>query len=114
MLMMMAHCVDTVGGGTSGAVIASRLAEDKDKSILVIEAGGEPSDEPIIDVPLLADSARGSDYDWQYHTVPQKHGCLGHKEQVNEFTLIGVIRVVIFFLIEDSLNEFEIRSNGIN
>lgn len=72
-----------VGGGTSGAVLAARLSEDKDKTVLLVEAGSDPSMEPNIDVPLLADSVRGSDFDWQYHTVPQKHGCLGHKEQVN-------------------------------
>lgn len=70
-----------VGGGTSGAVLAARLSEDKDKTVLLVEAGSDPSMEPNIDVPLLADSVRGSDFDWQYHTVPQKHGCLGHKEQ---------------------------------
>lgn len=63
-------------------MLASRLSEDKDKTVLLIEAGGDPSNEPNIDIPLMADSVRGSDYDWQYHTVPQKHGCLGHKEQV--------------------------------
>lgn len=70
-----------VGGGTAGAVMAARLSEDRDKSILLIEAGVDPSVEPNIDIPLMADSFHGTDFDWQYHTVPQKHGCLGHKEQ---------------------------------
>jgi GMC oxidoreductase len=62
--------------------LASRLAEDKDKSILLIEAGDDPSDDPNIDVPLMADSVRGSSFDWQYQTVPQKHAFLGHIDQV--------------------------------
>lgn len=70
-----------VGGGTSGAVLATRLAEDKKKSILLIEAGGDPSSNPNIDVPLMADSVRGTEYDWQYRTIPQKSSCLGHVEQ---------------------------------
>lgn len=71
-----------VGGGTAGAVLASRLtAAEKDKTILLVEAGGDPSDEPNINIPLMADTVKGGDFDWQYHTVPQKHACLGHKEQ---------------------------------
>lgn len=70
-----------VGGGTSGAVLASRLAEEKKKTVLVIEAGRDPSGVPSIDIPLMADSVRGTEFDWQYHTVPQKSACLGHIEK---------------------------------
>lgn len=64
-----------VGGGTSGAVLASRLSEDKDRSILLIEAGGNPATEPNIDIPLMADTVRKTEFNWRYHTVPQKHAC---------------------------------------
>ena len=72
----------TVGGGTSGAVLASRLAEEKKKTILLIEAGRDPSGVLSIDIPLMADSVRGTEFDWQYHTVPQKSACLGHVDKV--------------------------------
>ena len=72
----------TVGGGTSGAVLASRLAEEKKKTILVIEAGRDPSGVQPIDIPLMADSVRGTEFDWQYHTVSQKSACLGHIDKV--------------------------------
>ena len=75
--------MSTVGGGTSGAVLASRLAEEKKKSILLIEAGRDPSGVPAVDIPLMADSVRGSEFDWQYHTVPQKSACLGHIGKVH-------------------------------
>lgn len=92
-----------VGGGTSGAVLASRLAEDENRTILLIEAGGSPTKDPDIDVPVFADTARTEDTDWFYRTVPQKFACKGHVDQVwwsnnllkcrhfeNVFTLLNV------------------------
>lgn len=73
-----------VGGGTSGAVLASRLAEERNLTILLIEAGGDPSSHPDIDVPVFADMVRGDvdrgpgEFDWMYQTTPQKYACRGH------------------------------------
>ena len=69
-----------VGGGTTGGVIASRLAQDKSKSILLIEAGENPELNPNIDIPLFADKVRGSEWDWSYRTTPQKHACKSHED----------------------------------
>lgn len=71
-----------VGGGTSGAVFASRLAEEEDKTILLLEAGGDPTNDPNINIPIFADSVRGTEFDWQYRTVPQKDACKGHIDGV--------------------------------
>lgn len=70
-----------VGGGTAGAVLAARLSENKDINILLVEAGGNPQSNPLIDIPLMADSIRTPEFDWHYLTVPQKHSCKGHVEQ---------------------------------
>jgi len=59
-----------VGGGTAGNVVAGRLAEGKEVSILVIEAGpGNPREVDIITTPARAFETRGSKYDWQYKTT---------------------------------------------
>lgn len=80
--------VCVVGGGTSGAVLASRLAEDRNVTILVIEAGGKPTTNPDIDIPVFADTVRGDidrgpgEFDWMYQTTPQRFACKGHTNQV--------------------------------
>jgi len=63
--------------------LASRLAEDANRTILVLEAGGFPTVESDIEVPILADIVRNSDqFNWRYSTVPQKHACKAHVDQV--------------------------------
>jgi hypothetical protein len=58
-----------VGAGTSGCVLAAKLAGSNSK-VLVIEAGGEP---PWYSwIPLIAPILQGSQHDWRFRTVPQK------------------------------------------
>jgi len=59
-----------VGGGTAGNVVAGRLAENPNVSILVIEAGIEnPLDVDDIAIPSRAMSLRGSKHDWAFKTT---------------------------------------------
>ncbi|CAG2103887.1 unnamed protein product [Medioppia subpectinata] len=60
-----------VGAGSSGCVVASRLAEDTNKTVLLIEAGG--AQDLASDVPGLQRLLYGSKLDWKYQTVPQPH-----------------------------------------
>ncbi|KAJ9120092.1 hypothetical protein QFC22_002990 [Naganishia vaughanmartiniae] len=62
------------GGGLAGLVLASRLTEDANKTVLVIEAGNTGYEvQNKIDVPGNAyySSLLNTDYDWQYKTHPQ-------------------------------------------
>ncbi|KDQ57238.1 GMC oxidoreductase [Jaapia argillacea MUCL 33604] len=64
------------GGGTAGLVLASRLTEDPNLSVLVLEAG-DTGDAVAnsINIPGNAyyDSLYGTSYDWAYQTVPQPY-----------------------------------------
>ena len=57
-----------IGGGSAGAVVASRLSEIAHWSVLLLEAG--PDENEVSDVPSLAAYLQLSGMDWQYKTEP--------------------------------------------
>ena len=61
-----------VGAGSAGAVVAARLTEDADVSVLLLEAGPE-ADADEITIPAAFSSLFKTKWDWHYNTVEQKH-----------------------------------------
>jgi len=65
-----------IGGGSAGAVVASRLSENKNWKVLLLEAGRDETD--LSDVPVVAAHLQFGRMDWKYKTEPQPGvACLG-------------------------------------
>src|SRR5450631_2140141 len=61
-----------IGAGSAGCVLAARLTERSDLSVLLIEAG--PADRKReIHIPVAFSKLFRSDVDWNYETEPQEH-----------------------------------------
>lgn len=73
----------TVGGGSAGSIVAGRLSENSNVSVLLIEAGGEAFD--LLNIPALGPLKQLSILDWQYATVPQRYSCRGLEKNVIYF-----------------------------
>jgi glucose dehydrogenase (acceptor) len=63
-----------IGGGSAGAVVASRLSEISNWTVLLLEAGG---DETLLsDIPMFMPALQLSPLDWQFKTEPSDTSCL--------------------------------------
>jgi len=60
-----------IGAGSAGCALASRLSEDPDVRVLLLEAGGRDW-HPFIHMPAgLAKLVHRTDLNWNYHTAPE-------------------------------------------
>lgn len=62
-----------VGAGSAGCVLASRLSEDSQNRVLLLEAGGRDWN-PVFRIPLMTGVLLRSRYaNWFYHTEPEEN-----------------------------------------
>ncbi|MEX8517072.1 MAG: GMC family oxidoreductase [Leptothrix sp. (in: b-proteobacteria)] len=76
-----------VGAGSAGCVIANRLSEEGDVSVLLLEAGAEDT-KPEIHEPSKWQLLLGSAVDWGYQTVAEP-GFAGRQINCNRGKVLG-------------------------
>ncbi|MBC7997785.1 MAG: GMC family oxidoreductase N-terminal domain-containing protein [Leptolyngbya sp.] len=61
-----------IGAGSAGCVVANRLTEDSETTVLLLEAG-IPDTKPEIHIPSQCLSLLGSEVDWAYFSQPEPY-----------------------------------------
>ncbi len=61
-----------IGAGSAGCVVANRLTEDSDTTVLLLEAGN-PDTKPEIFIPAECVNLLGSEVDWGYFSEPEPY-----------------------------------------
>ncbi|KAK1149672.1 hypothetical protein N8T08_005225 [Aspergillus melleus] len=63
-----------VGAGIGGLTVASRLSEDADVNVLLVEAGANRMGDPRVETPGFIGLLYGNpEFDWDYMSEPQVH-----------------------------------------
>jgi choline dehydrogenase len=76
-----------VGAGSAGCVLAARLSEDPDVSVLLLEAG-PPDVKENIHVPLGYLQLARTDVDWDYYSAPEPN-CNGRRLPLPRGKVLG-------------------------
>jgi choline dehydrogenase len=61
-----------IGAGSAGCVVANRLTEDPETTVLLLEAGN-PDTKPEIQIPLECTHLPGTEVDWGYFSEPEPY-----------------------------------------
>ena len=73
-----------IGAGSAGSVMASRLSEDPNKSVLLLEAG--MPENILTTIPRSAFILHETPIDWAYLTEPQNNSCWGIRSRRSRFS----------------------------
>ncbi len=76
-----------VGAGSSGCVLATRLAENPDVTVLLLEAGGTDT-HPDVQDPVRWPWLLRGELDWGYQSAPLKN-CNGRIDRVPRAKMVG-------------------------
>ena len=71
-----------VGGGSAGATLAARLAEDSNVSVALVEAGTHAS-QLEAKMPVACGKMQMGEHDWQFKTEPSETAFAGMNNRQN-------------------------------
>ncbi|KAI9070319.1 GMC oxidoreductase [Trametes sanguinea] len=77
-----------VGGGTAGCILASRLSEDRNATVLLLEAGKSHRSDISTRIPLGFSKILRTSSDWNTETIPQP-GLQGRKAYIPRGKILG-------------------------
>ena len=72
-----------VGAGSAGCVLAGRLSESPDVSVVLLEAGGSDRS-PLIAMPMGESHLIGGRHDWSFETEAQRSGSMASASRCRE------------------------------
>lgn len=84
-----------IGGGSAGAVLASRLSEDENCTVLLLEAGVDEL--ALTDVPVITGTLKNTILDWKFKTKSSSNYCLAMRNHECEWLRGKVSTLVIYF-----------------
>ena len=98
-----------IGAGSAGSVMASRLSENPNARVLLLEAGG--SESLISEIPIGAISVQTTPIDWKYWTEPQEASCFGFVQRRSRWPrgkVLGGSSAINFMLyVRGNRNDFD-------
>ncbi|XP_063541657.1 glucose dehydrogenase [FAD, quinone]-like [Cydia strobilella] len=68
-----------VGAGSAGSTLAARLTENRNTTVLLLEAG--KPEMILTDIPALAPYFQSTEYSWQYYMEREEGVCMGMKNE---------------------------------